>query len=137
VRRGVVVVKQPGLFSPKFGATSSPIFTQSPQNVAVEPGIHSLACWNRCFALPQLLYRWWHHFGIFWIPLRMRSHVFDNITEESKSPLQRCENLTSLPELLDIPTTWGVFNLRVFQITTARSCSRRGSCTVLDLNYCC
>jgi hypothetical protein len=24
----------------------------------------------RCFALPQLLYRWWHHSGIFWIPLR-------------------------------------------------------------------
>jgi hypothetical protein len=39
VRRGVVMVKQPGLFSPKFGATSSQVFTQSPQNVAVEPGI--------------------------------------------------------------------------------------------------
>jgi hypothetical protein len=57
VRRGVVVVKQPGLFSPKFGATSSHVFTQSPQNIAVEPGINSLACWDRCFALPQLLYR--------------------------------------------------------------------------------
>jgi hypothetical protein len=33
------------------------VFTQSPQKVAVEPGIHSLACWERCFALPQLLYR--------------------------------------------------------------------------------
>jgi hypothetical protein len=29
VRRGVVMVKQPGLFSPKFGATSSHVFTQS------------------------------------------------------------------------------------------------------------
>jgi hypothetical protein len=65
VRRGVVMVKQPGLFSPKFDATSSHVFTQSPQNVAVEPGIHSLACWDRCFTLPQLLYRWRHQFGIF------------------------------------------------------------------------
>jgi hypothetical protein len=52
VRGGVVMVTQPALFSPKFGATSSHIFTQSPRNVALEPGIHSLACWDRCFALP-------------------------------------------------------------------------------------
>jgi hypothetical protein len=71
VRRGVVMVKQPGLFSPKCKATSSYVFTQSPQNVAVEPGIHSLACWNRCFSLPQLLYRWRHQSGIVWIPSRM------------------------------------------------------------------
>jgi hypothetical protein len=37
VRWGIVMVKQPGLFSPKFGATSSHIFMQLPQNVAVEP----------------------------------------------------------------------------------------------------
>jgi hypothetical protein len=43
VRWGIVMVNQPGLFSPKFGATSSHVFTQSPQNVAVEPGNHSLA----------------------------------------------------------------------------------------------
>jgi hypothetical protein len=67
VRRGVVMVTQPGLFSPKFGATSSHVFTQSPQNVTVESGIHSLACWERCFALPQLLYRWPHQSAIFWI----------------------------------------------------------------------
>jgi hypothetical protein len=70
VRRGFVMVKQPGLLSPKFGATSSHVFTQSPQNVAVEPGIHSLACWDRCFNLPQLLYRWRNQSGIFWIPPR-------------------------------------------------------------------
>jgi hypothetical protein len=35
VRRGVVMVKQPGLFLPKFGATSSHVFPQSPQNVAM------------------------------------------------------------------------------------------------------
>jgi hypothetical protein len=46
VRRGVVIVKQPGLFSPKFGVTSSHVFTQSPQKVAVEPEIHSLTCWD-------------------------------------------------------------------------------------------
>jgi hypothetical protein len=45
-------------------------YRQSPQNVAVEPGIHSLAWWNCCFALPQLLYRWRHQSGIFWIPPR-------------------------------------------------------------------
>jgi hypothetical protein len=39
VRRGVVTVKQPGLFSPKFGAMSSHFFTQSPQKVEVKPGI--------------------------------------------------------------------------------------------------
>jgi hypothetical protein len=70
VRRGVVMVKQPGLFSLKLGETSTHAFNQSPQNVAVEPGIHSLASWDLCFALPQLLYRWKHQFGIFWIPLR-------------------------------------------------------------------
>jgi hypothetical protein len=37
VRRGVVVVKQPCLFLPKFGATSSHVFLQSQKNVAVEP----------------------------------------------------------------------------------------------------
>jgi hypothetical protein len=56
VRRDVVMVKQPGLFSPKFGTTSSQVFTQSPQNIAVKPGIHSLAFWNKLFVPPQLLY---------------------------------------------------------------------------------
>jgi hypothetical protein len=55
VRLDVVMVKQQGLFSPKFGATSSRDFGQSPQNVAVEPGIHCSAYWNRCFAPPQLV----------------------------------------------------------------------------------
>jgi hypothetical protein len=55
VIRGVVMVKQPGLFSPKFGATSSHVSKHSPQNVAVEPGIHSLSFWDWCFELPQLL----------------------------------------------------------------------------------
>jgi peroxiredoxin len=57
VKQGVVMVKQPGLFSPTFGAMSLHVFTQSPQNFIVEPGIHSLACLDRCFALPHLLYR--------------------------------------------------------------------------------
>jgi hypothetical protein len=71
VWRGVVLVKQPGLFSPKFGAASSHVFTQSPQDVAVEPGIHSLACLDQCFALPQLLYRWGHQSGLLWIRPRI------------------------------------------------------------------
>jgi hypothetical protein len=44
VSRGVVMVKHSSLFSPNDGATSSHVFTLSPQNVAVEPGIHSLTC---------------------------------------------------------------------------------------------
>jgi hypothetical protein len=68
VRRGVVMIKQPGLFSPKFGATSLHVFTQSPQNVTVDHGIHSLVCWDRCFSI-QLLYRWRHQYGVFWISL--------------------------------------------------------------------
>jgi hypothetical protein len=45
VRWGVIMVKQPGLFSPKFGATSSHVCTQSPQNVAVEP---SASLYHNC-----------------------------------------------------------------------------------------
>jgi hypothetical protein len=48
VRQGVVMVKQPGQFSPNFGATASHVFTQMPRNVAVEPGMHSLASWTTC-----------------------------------------------------------------------------------------
>jgi hypothetical protein len=43
-RRGVVMLRQVGLFSPKFGAKSSHSLTHSPQNIAVEPEIHGLAC---------------------------------------------------------------------------------------------
>ena len=49
VRWCIVMVKQPVLFSPKLGTMSSHFFTQSPQNFAVEPGIHSLACWDKFF----------------------------------------------------------------------------------------
>jgi hypothetical protein len=65
------MAKQPGLFSPKFGKTSSHVFTQSLQNFALEPGIHSLACWHKFFVLPQLLYRWRHRSGIFCIQPRI------------------------------------------------------------------
>jgi hypothetical protein len=65
------MVKQPGLFLPKFRATSSHVFMQLPQNITLEPAIHSLACWDRCFMLPQLLCRWQHQSGIFWIPPRI------------------------------------------------------------------
>jgi hypothetical protein len=44
VRRRVVMVKQSGVFSPNFGGDIFASFTQSPQNVAVEPEIHGLAC---------------------------------------------------------------------------------------------
>jgi hypothetical protein len=40
VRRSVVVVQQPVPLSTKFGAKSSHIFTQPPQNVTVVCGIH-------------------------------------------------------------------------------------------------
>jgi hypothetical protein len=38
--------------------------------IAVEPVLHSLASWKRCFALPQLLYRRLHQTGLFWVPPR-------------------------------------------------------------------
>jgi hypothetical protein len=51
----------------------------------------SLTCWNRCFAL-QLLYRWRHQSGIFWIlprpqkkPQEKRSEI--QKTEHSKYPV--------------------------------------------------
>jgi hypothetical protein len=68
VRREVVMVNKPGLVSPKFGATTTHVIMQSPQNVAVQPRIYSVTCWDRCFALPQLLYRCRHQSGIFYIP---------------------------------------------------------------------
>jgi hypothetical protein len=43
VRRCVIVMQQPVLLSPKFGAKSSHIFTQSPLNVTVVCGIDCLA----------------------------------------------------------------------------------------------
>jgi hypothetical protein len=49
VERGVVMLKQPGMFSPNFGARSSHVFTKSPQKVAVEGGIHNLACLDEFF----------------------------------------------------------------------------------------
>jgi hypothetical protein len=57
VTQGVVMMQQPGLFLPKFGVTSSHVFLQLPQNVAAEPRIHSLVCWDKLFVfvLPQLL----------------------------------------------------------------------------------
>jgi hypothetical protein len=65
VRQGVVMAKEPGMFPPKFRATSSHVFKQTPQNIAAEPGIHILVCWDRCLALPQLMYRWLHQSEIF------------------------------------------------------------------------
>ena len=74
-RWGVVMVKQPGLFSPKLGAMFSHVFTQSPQNFAVEPGIHSLACWDKFFVHNHLdvkesddhaLETAFHLSGLFW-----------------------------------------------------------------------
>jgi len=44
VRLGVVMAKQPGLFSSNLGVVSSHIFTESPQSFSVENGIHSSTC---------------------------------------------------------------------------------------------
>jgi len=73
--RCVAVVKQPGLILPKFGAMSSHIFTQLPQNIAVEPRIHSWACWDKFFVYnpldikesdDQVLDIAFHLSGLFW-----------------------------------------------------------------------
>jgi hypothetical protein len=44
--------------------------------VVLEPVTDILACWDRCFAVPQLLYRWRHQYSIFWIPLRTCCYRF-------------------------------------------------------------
>jgi hypothetical protein len=54
VKRCVVVMQQPVLLSPKFGAKSSHIFMQSPYNVAVTCGIDCLACHGEFFVNNQL-----------------------------------------------------------------------------------
>ena len=75
VRRCVFVVKHPGLFSPKLGTISSHFVTQSPQNIAIEPGIHSLAFWDKFFTHNSLDVREsddnaleiaFHLSGLFW-----------------------------------------------------------------------
>ena len=75
VRWGVVMVRQPGLFLPKLGAMYSHVFTQLPQNFAVEPGIHSLACWDKFFVHKPLAVKEsddhaleiaFHLCGLFW-----------------------------------------------------------------------
>jgi hypothetical protein len=53
VRWAVVMVKQPGLFSPKIGAMSSHVFVRLPHNIPAEPGIHSLACWDKFFDVKE------------------------------------------------------------------------------------
>jgi len=58
-----------------WGAISSHFFTQSPQNLAVEPGIHSSACWDKLFVQNPLdvkesddhaLEIAFHLYGLFW-----------------------------------------------------------------------
>jgi hypothetical protein len=102
VRRGVVMVKQPGLFTPKFGAKSSHVFTQSPQNLTVKLGIHSLACWDQCFALPQLLYRWRQQSGIFWIlpciAVSFTRRLFTETVEDGNTRLIRN---VDIPKIMD------------------------------------
>jgi hypothetical protein len=36
--------------------------------VAVEPGTHNLAGWDKFFVLPHVPCKWRHKLGIFWIP---------------------------------------------------------------------
>jgi hypothetical protein len=54
VRRWVVVMQQPVLLKPKFGAKSSRIFSQSPQNVTAICGIYYLAWQDEFFAKSPL-----------------------------------------------------------------------------------
>jgi hypothetical protein len=64
VRRGVAMVKQPGLFSPKFArfhavAAKCRTITRNSQFGLLGPVLRA-----------QLLYGWRHQSGIFWIPPR-------------------------------------------------------------------
>jgi hypothetical protein len=49
VRRCIVVMQQPVLFSPKFEVKSLHIFTQSPENVTVVCEVYCLACQDELF----------------------------------------------------------------------------------------
>jgi hypothetical protein len=48
VRRGIVMVKQPVLFSPKVGATSSHVFTQSNPEFTVWPVWTGASRYHNC-----------------------------------------------------------------------------------------
>jgi hypothetical protein len=54
MRRCVVVMQQSVLLSPKFGAKSSHIFTQLPQNFTAVRGIDCLACQDELFVNSSL-----------------------------------------------------------------------------------
>jgi hypothetical protein len=82
VRRCVVMVKQPGLFSLKLKTMSSHFLAKSSQNFAVEPEIHSLACWDKFFMQSPLdvkesddhaLKIAFHLSGLFFWPWRKRA----------------------------------------------------------------
>jgi tRNA U34 2-thiouridine synthase MnmA/TrmU len=49
VKRFVVVMQQPVLLSPKLGAKSSNVFTQSPKNATIACGIDCLALQDEVF----------------------------------------------------------------------------------------
>jgi hypothetical protein len=101
------MVKQPDLYSPKFGATSSHIFTQSPQNFAVEPGIQRLAfgtgasryrncCIDSGTSLEYLGYTLLHHSG-WWI-------VFEMVGKQNICPF-----LIYLQIMYELPVTFSCY----------------------------
>jgi hypothetical protein len=58
--------------------------------VAVEPGNHSLACGDKLFVLPQLLYKWRHKSGMFWKPFRIvEFSCYNHRIELSEAKLKR------------------------------------------------
>jgi hypothetical protein len=70
----------------------------------VHPATCNLAHWlirhgsptiHRWFALPQLLYRWWHESGKFWIPPRIYQSTRCDILQDLNLHQHRCQELRS------------------------------------------
>jgi hypothetical protein len=75
-----------------------------------------LACWDRCFALPQLLYRWRHQSVIFWIPPRIAPRILNFLQDAGeclnshtavlmprKRPVRRVAGVESLKRKVSYP----------------------------------
>jgi hypothetical protein len=70
---------------PVLAKVCGEVFARFHAKVTVEPGIHSLACWDKFFVLPQLKYRRRHQSGICCV----------RILHLSNGKLKKCQNLGS------------------------------------------
>jgi hypothetical protein len=99
--------------------------------VAVEPVIHSLACCDRCFALPQLLWHLRRHqSGIFWIPPRIWN--LRGQCDTGRSGMM--EQLSGLQNRLPVFSLFALFSIAITLwtsrvVVTTRCVGREEFCT--------